>query len=143
MKLMKAVLIGMALALLSSSSIAAESYTEGHVVGVSYIKVKPGMYDAYMKYLDTDYKRLMEAHKKAGLIVDYAVYATEARTPQEPNLILMTTYTNMAALDRTEEADAVTRKVFGDEAKVNKGTVDRGAMRDPVGTQLMRQLILK
>ena len=143
MKLLKAMLMVMVLSMLGRAAFAAESYTEGHVVGVSYIKIKPGMASAYMKFLDTDYKRLMEAQKKAGLIIDYAVYSTDARTPQEPNLILMTTYANMAAFDRSEEMDAVMKKVIGDEASASKATQDRGAMRETLGTQLIRQLVLK
>ena len=34
---------------------------------------KPGRFDDYMKYLDTTYKTLMEANKKEGLIIGYAV----------------------------------------------------------------------
>jgi hypothetical protein len=42
------------------------------VTELAYIKVKPGKFDDYMKYLDTTYKSLMEANKKAGLISDMA-----------------------------------------------------------------------
>lgn len=143
MNLVKTILIGVMFSLFGGAAMAAESYKEGHVVNVSYIKVKPGMYDAYMKYLATDYKRLMEAHKKAGLVVDYAIYAATARTPQDANLILTTTYTNMAALDRTDEVEAVNAKVAGDDATMNKATQDRGAMREILGNQLVRQLNLK
>jgi hypothetical protein len=143
MNFVKVILVGLMLSLMGGAAIAAESYKEGRVVNVAYIKVKPGMYDAYMKYLDTDYKRLMEAQKKAGIVVEYAVYSTMARSPQDANLILMTTYPNMAAFDRGEEAEAITTKVMGDDATVNKATQDRGAMREMLGGQLIRQLILK
>ena len=33
----------------------------------------------------TTYKKLMEANKKEGLITGYAVYSTQARSPQEPD----------------------------------------------------------
>ena len=60
-----------------SSALAddSKSYTEGTVTNVSSVRTKPGMFDAYMKWLDTTYKQLMEEEKKAGIIVDYAVYA--------------------------------------------------------------------
>lgn len=143
MNFVKTILIGLMLSLMGSAALAAESYKEGRVVNVAYVRVKPGMFDAYMKFLATDYKRLMEAQKKAGIVIDYAIYSAEARTPQEANLILTTTYANMAALDRSEEAEAIATKVIGDNATMNKGTQDRGAMREMLGTQLVRQLILK
>lgn len=143
MNFVKMILVGLTLSFLGSAAHAAESYNEGRVVSVSYVRVKPGMYDAYMKFLATDYKRLMEAQKKAGIVVDYSVYSAESRTPQDANLILTTTYTNMAALDRSEEAQAIATKVIGDSASMNKGTQDRGAMREILGSQLFRQLILK
>ena len=143
MNFVKMILVGLMLSLLGSAALAAESYNEGRVVNVSYVRVKPGMYDAYMKFLATDYKRLMEAQKKAGIVVDYSVYSAESRTPQDANLILTTTYANMAALDRSEEAQAIATKVIGDNATMNKGTQDRGAMREILGNQLVRQLILK
>jgi hypothetical protein len=51
-------------------------YTEGPVMNVSYIRVKPGMFDKYVKWLATDWKRNMEAQKKEGVILDYAVYSS-------------------------------------------------------------------
>lgn len=71
------------------------------------------------------------------------MFSTEARNPQEPDLILTTTYANMAALDRTEEAEAVAEKVWGISATMSKGMQDRGAMREMLGNQLVRQLNLK
>jgi len=118
-------------------------YKEGPVVELSYIKIKPGRFDDYMKFLDTTYKSLMEANKKAGLITSYAVYSTSARTPQEPDLILSITYPNMAALDKSEEAEAIAAKVVGSDDVQNKATIDRGAMREVLGSQLMRELVLK
>src|SRR4030095_14260987 len=94
--------------LLSSVVFAAfaqdsKSYKEGQVTEISYIKVKPGKFNDYMRGLAESYKQLMEANKSAGLIVSYAVYAAQARSPHDPDLILTTTYANMAALDRIEE----------------------------------------
>ena len=38
------------------------------------------MFDAYMKFLDTTYKQLMEEEKKDGIIVDYAAYGASPRS---------------------------------------------------------------
>jgi hypothetical protein len=121
----------------------AKPYKDGPVTEVSYIKVKPGRFDDYMKWLDTSYKQLMEANKKAGLIVGYAVFGAQARTPHDPDLILTVTYANMAALDRTDEAEAVAAKVAGSSDAQNKAYADRGAMREVLGSELIRELVLK
>ncbi len=101
-----AALIGVMLcvAMASASADEAKPYTEGQVTELSYVKIKPGKFEEYMKYLDTTYKTIMEAQKKAGLITGYGVYSAQPRSPQEPDLILSIVYPNMAALDRTAES---------------------------------------
>jgi hypothetical protein len=113
------------------------------VVDVSFIRTKPGQFDNYMKFLDGPFKTLMEAQKKAGLILAYRVFSTEPRNPHEADVILSVTFANMAALDKTDEADAVAKKVLGSSDDQSKATLDRGAMRDVLGSQLMREMILK
>jgi len=130
----------------SSVAVADEArpYTEGNVVNVSYIKIKPGMFDAYMKYLATTYKQLLEEQKKAGLVVDYAVYQTEARNADDPDLILTTVYKNWAALDGLEDKTLpIQSKIFGSQDKSNAAAVDRESMRTLLGSETIQQLVLK
>jgi hypothetical protein len=130
----------------SSVASADESrpYTEGNVVNVSYVKIKPGMFDAYMKYLATTYKQLLEEQKKAGIVVDYAIYQAEARNPDDPDLILTTVYKNWAALDGLEEkTEPIQAKAFGSRDKSNAAAVDRESMRTLLGSETIQQLVLK
>lgn len=145
MKFSRMFLIGLVLLGFAATGFAqnAKPYKEGPVTELSYIKIKPGKFDDYMKFLDTTYKTLMEANKKAGLITGYAVYGTDARSPQEPDLILTVTYPNMAALDKIDEAEAIAEKVIGPTDAQNKATIERGPMREVLGSQLIRELILK
>jgi hypothetical protein len=85
----------------------------------------------------------MEANKKAGLIVGYGVYSATPRTPQEPDLILTTVYASMAALDRNDEAEAVTEKIAGDSATQSKAAIGREEMREVLGSETIRELVLK
>ena len=121
----------------------AKPYKEGGVTEVSFIKVKPGQFNNYLKFLDGAYKANMEAMKKAGLITGYAVYSSEARSPSDADLILTVTYPNMAALDRSDEADAISVKVLGSLDSQAKASADRESMRELLGSQLTRELILK
>ena len=121
----------------------AKPYKDGPVRQVTFVKIKPGQFSNYMKYLDSQYKTTMDAMKKAGLITSYAVYETRARSPQDPDVVLAVTYANMAALDRTDEADAVMSKTAGSQDQRDKAASDRESMRELIGSQLMRELILK
>ncbi|MES2047874.1 MAG: hypothetical protein V4447_05715 [Pseudomonadota bacterium] len=120
-----------------------KAYKEGPVIEVSYIKIKPGKFEDYMKFLDSNYKSVMEAQKKAGLILGYQVYSAQARSPREADLILTITYPNMAALDKIAEAEAVTAKVMGNMDAQSKAAIGREPMREVLGSELLRELILK
>jgi hypothetical protein len=120
------------------------AYTQGHVVIVSRIRTEPGMFEDYMRYLSSTYKRVMEEYKKQGIITDYGVYQARPRDPEDADLILTVTYKNMAALDDLQaRTDPTAKQVFGSLAKAASASVDRGKMRREIGSQLVRQLILK
>jgi hypothetical protein len=140
-----------ATAILALASIVAvaqspdeRAYMEGSVISVSEIRTEPGQFDNYMKYLATTYKTLMDEYKKAGIIVDYNVYAVQPTNPNEPDLILTTVYKNMAAMDNLPaRQDPIAKKVWGSLDASNRAAAERGKMRTQLGQRLMRQMILK
>jgi len=120
------------------------AYTQGPVVIVSFVRTEPGMFEEYMRYLDTTYKRLLDGFKKKGIITDYAVYQALPRGPQDADLILTVTYKNMAAFDDLQaRTDPAVKEIFGSLPKAASASADRGKMRKDVGNQMVRQLILK
>ncbi len=135
----------LALAAFAAPAGAADRvYTEGPVSMVSSLRTEPGMFDEYLKYLASTYKQAMEAEKKAGLILDYRVYVTTPRGPDDPDIYLVTTYKDMAALDGlNEKMDPIQQQIFGDLAQRSAKTVERGKMRTALGSQLIRRLDLK
>lgn len=139
MKTIAAIVLGLAV---STSAVAQEKriYKEGAVTSVSFIRTKPGHFDDYMKFLLGPYKNVMEAQKKAGLILDHRIYAATPKNPHEPDVILTVTYANMAALDRSDEADAVSAKVAGSFEAQDKAYADREAIREVLGSELIREL---
>jgi L-rhamnose mutarotase len=130
---------------LSGIAAAADRpYTEGTVLNVAAVRTEPGMFEEYMKYLAGPYKQLMEEQKKAGVIVDYAIYSANPRGPHDPDLYLVTVYKNMAALDDLNaKTDAITEKIFGTLDQQTSATVQRGKLRTLVGSENIRQLVLK
>ncbi len=145
MKRIPALLAALALLALAATAAAEDirPYRNGPVTDVTFIRTKPGQFDEYMRYLAQSYKAQMEASQKAGLVVGFKVFVTEPRTPHDPDVVLTVTYPNMATLDKTAEFDAVAAKTSGSMVEQNKAFADRGSMREVIGSQLMRELILK
>jgi hypothetical protein len=120
------------------------AYTQGPVVLVSFVRTEPGMFEEYMRYIDTTYKRLYDEYKKQGIVVDYAVYQAIPRDPNDADVILTVTYKNMAAFDDLQaRTDPAVKQVFGSLPKAASASADRDKMRKGLGSQMIRQLILK
>ena len=130
---------------LAGSAIAADhAYTQGAVSVVSSIKVVPGQMDAYMNWLQSGWKKGMEAQKAAGIVLDYHVYGTRARTPDDPDVYLVITYKNMAAFDGMQDrVDPIMEKVFGSQDQQSQANIERGKIRTVLGAELIRELLLK
>lgn len=129
---------------LSGAQAADRPYSEGMVSEISSIRTEPGKFDDYMAWLAGPYKQMMEAQKAAGLIVDYSVYATTPRSPQDPDLYLVTVYKNLAALDDlAAKSDPILEKLQGSLTEQNKAYIERGKMRTVLGSQLIREAVLK
>jgi len=120
------------------------AYTQGPVTLVSFVRTEPGMFEDYIRYLSNTYKKIMDAEKKKGIVTDYAVYQTSPRNAEDADVILTVTYKNMAALDSLQaQSDPVIKEVFGSLSKAASASVDREKLRKQLGTQMVRQLILK
>ena len=123
---------------------ADRPYSEGTVQNVASIRTEPGMFDAYVAWLAGPWKQMMEAQKAAGLIVDYAVYSAVPASPQDADIYLVTVYKNMAALDDLDaRSDPIMEKLQGSLAEQNKAYVERGKIRTVLGSQLIREAVLK
>ena len=86
----------------------------------------------------------MEATKKAGLIIDYKVFRLTPKSPDQPNIILWITFKNgAAAFDKGVELEEVAEKVIGSTKVQNKARVGRNEYRKVLGTEYVRELVLK
>ena len=119
-------------------------YTDGPVTEVDYIQVEYGRFPEYIAWLNSTWKPTMEAMKKAGLIIDYKVFRLTPKSPDQPNIILWITYKNAAAaLDKGVELEDVAKKVIGSTEFQNKARVARTEYRKVLGTEYIREFILK
>jgi hypothetical protein len=123
-------------------------YTGGTVTEVDYIQVEYGHFPEYIDWLNSTWKPTMEALKKAGVIIDYKAYQASPKSPDQPNIFLTLTFKNMAAYagdigDKGIELEYVARNVIGSTEYQNKKRVERSQYRKVLGTELIRELILK
>jgi len=126
------------------SAAAERPYTEGTVAIVTSVRTEPGKFDAYMAHLQGPWKQAMDAQKAAGLVVSYNVYSAMPRSPKDPDLYLVVTYKNLAALDDINaRADPIMEKLFGSQQQMSEATVERGTLRTILGDEMIRQLVLK
>jgi hypothetical protein len=119
-------------------------YADGPVTDVAYLRVEYGRFEEYIDWLNSTWKPTMEAMKKAGLIIDYKVFRLTPKSPDQPNIILNITFKDgAAALDKGAELEAVAKKVIGSTEVQNKARVGRNEYRKLLGSELIRELVLK
>jgi hypothetical protein len=119
-------------------------YRNGSVWNIAFIRIKPGMDTAYLNYIAGQWKAEQEAQKKDGNILSYRVLSVEAHTPGEWNLMLMTEYKSLAAMEASEDkAEAVAQRVVGNDEKQMQGYRERLEIREVMGARLAREIILE
>ena len=150
--MIKAIILSMGLAA-SSISVSARAqsgpgYTYGPVTEVDYIQANYGRFDDYMKWVTSTWRPTMEAAKKSGLIIDYRVFTSRPKSPNDPNVYLEITYKNMAAYagdigDQADAFEAVTEKVICSAECQDQARVRRNEIRTVLGTEVTREIIFK
>jgi hypothetical protein len=145
----KRILVGLVASVLLAGSFPASAqvkrpYRDGSVWNMSFIKMKPGMEVAYLNYLAGTWKANQEAAKKEGLILSYKVITSEAHSPADYNIILMTEYKDLATMEANQaKADALAQKMVGDDQKQMQGYKDRLEIREVLGGRLGREIVLE
>lgn len=118
-------------------------FHNGSVWNIAFIRMKPGMETAYLNYLAGSWKANQEALKKEGVILSYKVMTAEGHTPGEWNIMLMTEYKSLAAMEANEDkADDIAQKVVGDDEKQRQGYRERLEIREIIGDRLAREINL-
>lgn len=120
------------------------AYSEGPIINVSYIRTVDGKFDDYIQWLDTTWKQEQEAAKRAGYITDYQVLLANPKGPDDPDVILVITYPNWAALDGgLAKGDAIAKQIEGSVTASNQGEFDRAKIRRVLGSDFMQVARLK
>jgi hypothetical protein len=119
-------------------------YTEGTVWTVTMIRVKPGMFDVYMRDLLPLRKKIDEEAKKQGLVISSHILSGNSMGRDDWDVMILDEYKNWAAFDGiSAKYDAISAKIIGSEDKQVQLMVKRGDVREIVGNKVMQELIVK
>lgn len=137
---------GLMLAMATPTAVLAQesNYKPGTVWNASRIDVLPGQFENYMDYLATTWKKVQEAGKADGVVVDYHVLSTNNARQGEADLVLVIVYKDYQT---TAQQEAMQKKVNAllaqDERKADVASGARGKMRELLGSTEYQELDLK
>lgn len=119
-------------------------YKAGPVVIVSSIKIKEGHFLDYWTFLNTKWKAENEEAKKQGIVVSYEILSAQPKSPQEPDLLLVITYPNYAALDTIDEKmSAIDKKLWGSLKEAAQEDANRDSIRTVLGSETFQVMNFK
>ena len=122
----------------------SRGWEQGNVVQVTNVHIKDGMFNAYINDLNNVWRKFLEAQKKDGSVVDYAMYSNPNSREGEPDLILSVTYANWAAFDiSVDYFEKIGSNVLGSTEKMRTANIDRSALREIGSTTVLREIKFK
>jgi len=131
-----------------SNAVSAQDHERGwetgHIVQVSNVHIKDGMFNAYINDLNNVWRKFLEEQMKDGSVIDYGMYSNPNSRKGEPNLILTITYANWAAFDRgVEYFEEIGSKVLGSPEEMREANIDRGELRELGSTTVYQEIKFK
>ena len=119
-------------------------YTEGSVWTITMVRVKPGMFDAYMREVLPLRKKIDEEAKKQGLILSDHILSGNASGRDDFDVMFLTEYKNWAAFDGiSAKYDAIVGTIIGSEEKQMQLMTKRTEVREIIGEKQMQELMIK
>ena len=116
-------------------------YKEGSVWTIEMVRVKPGMFDVYMRDVLPLRTKIEEEAKKQGLIVSSHVLSGAATGKDDFDVMFLTEYKNWASFDGLEaKYDAILSKVAGSEEKQIQVLTKRSEIREIMGQKAMQEM---
>lgn len=128
----------------SGSALAQDNtrgWDQGHVVQVTEVHIKDGMFNAYINDLNNVWRKFLEARVEDGDVIEYGMYANANPRDGEPDLYLTVTYKNWATFDRgVEYFEGLGAKVMGSTEEMREANIDRGELRTIGSTYTLREI---
>lgn len=119
-------------------------YKEGAIWSVSFVKVKPGMFDVSLRDVGPMRKKVMDEAQRQGLILSYKMLSGSTANRNDGDIMVMEEYKNRAAFDGlTQKFEAIEAKLIGNEDKATQMMVKRTEVREIVGDKVLQELVLR
>jgi len=142
-KLALAIFAGALVLAITATAQVYKYYSPGTIWTVTTIKVKPGMDQAYLSYLDSTFKKETDAQVKAGYMKSYKILRT-MDDDSSWNFLVLREYKSLAAMEAdAEKSDALALQTSSNDDVQMKGYEDRSKIREVLATKTARELMLK
>ena len=143
-----AVLSVVLFATLGSTSAFAQDHSRGwdsgHVVQVTEVHTKDGMFNAYINDLNNVWRKFLEKQKEEGAVISFGMYSNVNQREGEPDLYLTVTYKDWATFDRgVEYFEKISNEIMGSMENMREANIDRGELRTIGSTYTLRELKFK
>ena len=121
-----------------------ESYEEGPVWHMIYMRTAPGHREAYLKSLSGVWRDQVELAEKMGFVVDHHVLTKWPSDPSDWDVLIIEIFPNMAAYDTFwEDWAKVDAKILEDEERQKEIQAAVVAERTMLGVQIAREVTFK
>ncbi|MEI7660698.1 MAG: hypothetical protein WCK34_00800 [Bacteroidota bacterium] len=128
----------------SNLSAQERTFKSGSVWQVGFIKTGANMTVEYLNNLKNNWKATHDEAVKEGVILSYKILEGSSANPEDWDVMLMTEFKNLSALDGSEEKfDAISKKIIGGEDAMKKLNESRVTMRTIYGGKLLKEVVYK
>jgi hypothetical protein len=122
----------------------SRGWEQGHVMQVTEVHTKDGMFNAYINDLNNVWRKFMEAQKADGHVISYGMFSNVNPREGEPDLYLTVTYKDWAAFDRgVEYFENLSSEIMGSLEDMREANIDRGELRTIGSTYTVREIAFK
>jgi hypothetical protein len=119
-------------------------YTDGSVWTISFVKTESGRTRDYIRNLNENYCKVMNAAKEANYILDYKIFLSQPYGENDWDMMLMVEYKDYAALDGEDNWEALQKKVLNNsESQFTEKAIARNEIRKLQGGKLVREIKMK
>jgi len=121
-----------------------KSFSDGSVWQIGFIKTEANMQTDYLNSLKSNWKATHDEAVRQGLILSYKILSGSSANPDDWDIMLMTEYKSLAAMEATEDKwEAISKKVIGGEDAMKKLNEVRVSMRTIYGGKMLREVVYK
>jgi hypothetical protein len=138
-------IIGLAALAVAATSMPASaqqsSYKLGSLWTANRIAVEDGQFENYMDWLTRVWAENQAFAKSQGWILDYHILNTVNRRDGEPDLILLTRFSDFPSAAEIERRnDIMNKRMQQDDHSAEAASGQRNKMRKQIGSVLYREL---